>query len=161
METDFLASYELSRGRFDQEIEGLSKEQLNYRLYAGALSIGEMALHLAGVEIWFAFQIDGIPVPQNMARLVSAATDGVVNDKPFPYTPDEIDWNLVEDALETACVLVKDLLKHPTPERMEQKIQSALGPVIDGRGAMARMAFHPAYHHGQAYLIMQSASFPG
>ena len=160
METDFLVSYELSRGRFDKEIEGLSKEQLNYRLYPGSLSIGEMAIHLAGVEIWFSFQIDGLVVPENLSRLTKCATDGVVNDLPFPFTPEEIDWDLVDDALETACLLVKDVLKHPTPARMEQMIQSALGPVIDGRGAMARFAFHPAYHHGQAYQIMQSPGFP-
>ena len=48
----------------------------------------------------------------------------------------------------------------PTPEQLETKIQSALGPIIDGRGALARLAFHPAYHHGQTYQLKSAPGFP-
>lgn len=161
MASDFLASYELCRGRFDQEIGGLTDEQLRFRLYPGSLSIGEMALHLAGVEIWFAHQIDGREVPENLSRIVKCATEGVVNDAPFPYALDEIDGELVAESLAAAYGMVVEILSSPTPQRVERSIQSALGPVIDGYGAMARFAFHPAYHHGQAYQIMQSPGFPG
>jgi len=47
----FAASYALCRGRFDQELADLTDAQMQWRMYPGSLSIGEMALHLAGVEI--------------------------------------------------------------------------------------------------------------
>jgi hypothetical protein len=32
--------------------------------------------------------------------------------------------------------------------------------MIDGTGALARLAFHPAYHQGQVYLMKQAPAFP-
>ncbi|MGC4046205.1 MAG: DUF664 domain-containing protein [Armatimonas sp.] len=161
MSHDFSISWEISRGRFDKEVEGLSHEQLRYRLYPNALSIGEMAVHVAGVEIWFINQIQGQPVPTELERIAKTATDGVVNDKPFPFTLSELTPKFVLDTLQTAATLVKEVIYSPTEEQLDRQIQSALGPIIDGRGALARLTFHSAYHQGQAYQIKGAPGFPG
>lgn len=161
MSHDFSVSWELSRGRFDKELEGLSYDQLSYRLYPKALTIGEMAVHVAGVEVWFLYQIQGIPVPENLIRVTRCATDGVVNDKPFPFEPSELTPEFVKETLQTAAELVKEVIYAPTEEQLGRQIQSALGPIIDGRGALARLTFHSAYHQGQTYQIKGAPGFPG
>jgi hypothetical protein len=52
-------------------------------------------------------------------------------------------------------------MESPSPEFLQREIKSALGPMITGHGALARLAFHPGYHHGQAYLMLTSPDFPG
>ena len=160
MNSDFSVSWELSRGRFDQEVLSLTQEQLNFRLYPGSLTIGEMAIHVAGVEIWFLSQLHGTPVPEGLTRIAQCATEGVVNDNPFPFSPDELTPTLVSEALSTAAAMVKDVIYTPSDELLQKEIKSALGPIITGRGALARFAFHPGYHHGQAYQIRCAPGFP-
>jgi Protein of unknown function (DUF664) len=160
MNSDFSVSWELSRGRFDQEVLGLSHEQLSFRLYPGALTIGEMAVHVAGVEIWFLCQLSDTPVPDSLLRITQCATEGVVNDNPFPFSSDELTPEAVAAALSTAATMVKDVIYAPSEPLFQKEIQSALGPIITGRGALARFAFHPGYHHGQAYQIKCAPSFP-
>ena len=41
-----------------------------------------------------------------------------------------------------------------------KEIISALGPVMDGVGAFARLSFHPGYHHGQIWMIKTSPAYP-
>lgn len=158
--TDFAKSWTLSRGRFVAEIKDLNAEQLNWRLYPGALSIGEMALHVAGVEVSFSSQITGTELDEFGAKIKRSATEGVVNDLPFPYESSEIDPALVAKAIELAESLTKRLIEEPTADELEVQLKSALGPMISGEGALARFAFHPAYHQGQAYLIKQAPGFP-
>ena len=160
MNSDFSVSWELSRGRFDQEVLGLSQEQLNFRLYPGSLTIGEMAIHVAGVEVWFLCQLHGNPVPTELVRIAQCATEGVVNDNPFPFPASEITPASVADALATASAMVKEVIYEPIAELLQKEIKSALGPIITGRGALARFAFHPGYHHGQAYQIKCAPGFP-
>jgi hypothetical protein len=160
MHSDFSVSWELSRGRFDQEVLGLNQEQLNFRLYPGALSIGEMAVHLAGVEIWFLSQLHAQPVPDTLVRVARCATEGVVNENPFPFTASELTPALVADALSQAASMVKEVIYEPATTLLQKEIQSALGPIITGQGALARFAFHPAYHHGQVYQIKCTPGFP-
>ncbi|ARU42854.1 hypothetical protein CCB81_01270 [Armatimonadetes bacterium Uphvl-Ar2] len=160
MSCDFAASYALCRGRFDQELADLTDAQMQWRMYPGSLSIGEMALHLAGVEIWFIHQMNGQPIPAEYQLLVSCATEGVVNDNPFPIPTPEITAAKVKEALATARGLVDPVVSNPTDAQRAATIQSALGPIIDGTGALARIAFHPGYHHGQAYQMRMHPDFP-
>lgn len=160
MSSDFSVSWELSRGRFDQEVLSLTQEQLGFRLYPGALTIGEMALHVAGVEVWFICQMQGLPVPESLVRVASCATEGVVNEHPFPFEAAELEPALVASTLATAAELVRGVIFEPTAEQLSIELKSALGPIITGRGALARLAFHPAYHHGQAYQIKSAPGFP-
>lgn len=158
--SDFVISWRLCRGRFLDAISSLDAAQLNWRLHPGVLTAGEMALHVAGVEISFASQLTDQPTEGLPARLRAAATDGVVNDKPFPFEAGEITPSLVAESMELAREWVQPILEDPSPELLEKEIVSALGPVITGEGALARLAFHPGYHQGQVHLIATAPGFP-
>jgi hypothetical protein len=159
--TDFVASWELSRQRFVNEIGTLTDAQMQWRPFDGTLSIGQMALHVAGVEVSFSTQLMGGTLTQKEAKLKSAATCGVVNDEAFPFLDAEITTELVLGALDHAKTLVEPIITEPSPEILQKELKSALGPIITGYGALARFAFHPAYHQGQAYLYKQMPEFPG
>jgi len=159
--SDFAETWNLIRGRFNREFEGLNAVQLNWRLHPGALTLGEMAIHVAGVEVWFHSQLEGIVLEGVEARIARAATDGSVNNRAFPFADDEITPDFVAEALAMAAERVRHMIESPTPELREKRLISALGPEIDGTGALARLAYHPGYHHGQAYLIKTAPGFPG
>ncbi len=158
--SDFEATWRLVRGRFVESVSGLTQEQLNWRIHPDSLTIGEMAVHVAGVEVSFVSQLTGQDLDAEGARIKAAATDGAVNDKPFPYTPEEITPELVERALERGRAAAEPIVCNPTEELRAKQIVSALGPVIDGTGALCRLSFHPGYHQGQAYLIRTAPGFP-
>ena len=157
--SDFSETWALVRGRFIDALQGLTQEQLNFRMHDGALTLAEMALHVAGVEVSFASQLRGESPVGLAERLMAAATDGVVNDKPFPFPPAECSPELVAEAFATADSFVRPMIENPDPWRSKQ-IVSALGPMIDGTGAFARLAYHPGYHQGQAHLVKTAPGFP-
>jgi len=158
--TDFAISWSLSRQRFADSVSDLTHEQLNFRLHDGVLTPGEMVLHVVGVEIWFIAQLTGKQLNQAELRLTSAAVDGVVNDNPFPYEPEEISPTMISWAFTRGADHVKEHIEDPSQEFLTKEIKSALGPVITGEGALARFAFHPANHQGQVHLIRTSPNFP-
>lgn len=158
--SDFAQSWELSRKRFVDEIAGLTKEQLNWRLHSSSLSIGEMAFHVAGVETSFASQLSGAALDGFGSMLRRCATDGVVDDTPFPFGESQIDPKSVQDALHYSLDLAEALIRSAPPEIRAKEIKSALGPMISGEGAFARLGFHAAYHQGQAYLLKTHPGFP-
>lgn len=158
--SDFDASYQISRKRFEDAVAGLSQAQLNWRMHPGVLTIGEMALHVAGVEVWFLSQLQGRSLDDFEARLKEAATEGVVNDRPFPFAESEITPETVALALRIGRASAELGIQNPTDDLRGRTIQSALGPIIDGTGALARLAFHPGYHQGQVHLIVTAPGFP-
>lgn len=158
--SDFAKSWRLSRGRFVETISPLSQEQLNWRLYPKALTIGQMALHVAGVEVSFGAQIAGIELNEDEKRLKSAATDGVVNDLPFPYSMEETTPELVAEKLRIAEAIVEPLMEAPSSDAAKREVLTVLGPTVSGDMALARLAFHSAYHQGQAYQIIEAPGFP-
>lgn len=158
--SDFAATWALSRQRFEDEIAGLNAEQLNWRPYPEMSSIGEMALHVAGVEVFFISQLLDLGLDERAQRLRTASTEGTVNENPFPYAADEIDPSTVAWALDYARGLVEPVIREAAPSVRAKEIVSALGPIIDGEGAFARLSFHSAYHQGQAYLIKNAPGFP-
>lgn len=158
--SDFSSSWSLSRKRFLDEITGLNQAQLNWRLHPRALSIGEMAIHVAGVEVSFGSQLLGAELDEQGALLKRSATEGVVNDLSFPVSESDITPESVAEALEYARKLWEPLITTADPEIRQREIVSALGPVITGEGAFARLAFHSAYHQGQAYQIKTAPGFP-
>jgi hypothetical protein len=158
--SDFAIGWRLSRQRFDEAVMDLDAEQLNWRMFPDALSVGEMALHVAGVEIFFMTQLTEPSHSDVANRLKTASTDGVVNDKPFPFSSSEITPEFVASSLNLARGFVDVMIENATLVYREKELVSALGPVITGEGAFARLAFHPAYHHGQAYQIRQAPGFP-
>jgi uncharacterized damage-inducible protein DinB len=158
--SQFSAAWELSRSRLFDTIKDLSSEQLRWRLHDQSLSIGEMVIHVAGVETSFCSQLAGSDLSPEQLRLKAAATDGVVNDLPFPYSESEITAETVAEAFAEGAKMVKPLIDQPTDEILSKEIVSALGPVITGAGAFTRLSFHAAYHQGQAYLIRTHPDFP-
>lgn len=158
--SDFALSWSLSRKRLVDEVTGLSAEQLNWKIHPNCLSIGEMAIHVAGVETSFSSQLQGLTLDENAARLKMAATQGVVNDDPFPYTPAEITPEFVSSALALGESMCQSMIEDASTEIRGREIKSALGPMISGEGALARLGFHSAYHQGQAYLIKTAPGFP-
>lgn len=158
--SDFAASWNLSRSRFLEAIGSLNHEQLSWRMQPGALSLGQMAAHVAGVEVSFASQLRDLQLTEFEAKLKAAATDGVVNDLPFPFADQELTPDLVAEALTVSCKMVEPMMASPSNELRSKTIKSALGPMISGEGALARLAFHPAYHQGQAHLVINSPGFP-
>jgi uncharacterized damage-inducible protein DinB len=158
--SDFGETWRLIRGRFDDAVRGLSHEQLNWRMHPQSLTLGEMALHVAGVEVSFMSQLAGEEPTGDEARLKAAATDGSVNENPFPFAESEITAEKVDWALELARQKVAAMIDDLTPEVRARQVKSALGPVVDGTGAFARIAYHPGYHQGQAYLIKSAPGYP-
>ncbi len=158
--SDFQLTWDLVRGRLEQSLEGLNQEQMNYRLQPESLTIGEMVLHVVGAEMSFVSQLRGETLSGVDARLAACATEGVINDTPFPFEPSEITPSFVAEALNRGKEYAGPAIANPDPHR-EVIIKSALGPMINGGGAFARLAYHPAYHHAQVYLIKTSPGFPG
>lgn len=158
--SDFAASYAISRQRFDDAVLGLNAAQLNWRIHPGVLTIGEMALHVAGVEVSFISQLLGVVLEPFGDKLKSAATEGVVNESPFPFSAEEITPDTVAQALQLGRSMVEPVIAAPSDAVRAGEIKSALGPMISGTGALARLAFHPGYHQGQAHLIITAPGFP-
>jgi hypothetical protein len=129
-------------------------------LHPDTLTLGEAALHVAGVEASFVSQLLDLELDEFGRRLKAAATEGVVNDHSFPFSSSEITPELVVEALEKTGAMVEPLIDAPTPEILNKELVSALGPVITGEGALARFAFHAGYHQGQAHLIKTAPGFP-
>lgn len=159
--SQFAVSWRLCRGRFVSEVKDLTHEQLNWRMYPGSLSIGQMAIHVAGVEVFFVSQLLGLELDSFGDRVRRTSTEGVVNELPFPFSGEEITPSLVLEALALGEEMVLKVIDEPSPEILAREIVSALGPVITGEGALARFAFHPGYHQGQAYQIKCAPGFPG
>lgn len=158
--SDFSETWSLVRGRLIRDLEGLSHEQLNWRLHPGVLTLAELAVHVAGVEVSFGSQLIGAELDELHLRLKAAATDGSVNDKPFPFSAEELTPEFVAKAFEIGNAMIQPLIENPTEEIRAKEIVSALGPVINGTGAFARLAYHPGYHQGQAYIIKTAPGFP-
>lgn len=157
--TDFQASWELSRGRFVDAIRELNAQQLNWRLHPGTLTCGEAALHVAGVEAFFIGQLLDED-PEVNGKLKRCSTQGVVNDEAFPFAPESIEPQTVLEQMEIARAKVEPVISNPSPQLLSKQIVSALGPIIDGRGALARLAFHAGYHQGQVHLLLTAPGFP-
>lgn len=158
--SDFLLTYQLTRGRFDAAILPMNQSQLNFRANSDSLTPGEMALHLVGVEIWFAAQLTGADLHPDMEKLAKCATEGVVNEEAFPFSADEVTPGLITEALAAGRAAVEPLLTENSEEIRSVQIQSALGPIVDGAGAFARIAAHPFYHQGQIYTVASTPGFP-
>lgn len=158
--SQFSLSWTLSRQRLLDTISDLNDEQLNWRIHDEALSIGQMTVHVAGVEMSFASQLLGAALDEEGKRLKSSATEGVVNDNPFPYSDSELTAGRVQELLSLSKGILEPIITSPSEEILKKEIVSALGPVITGEGAFTRLAFHSAYHQGQAYLIRTAPGFP-
>jgi hypothetical protein len=158
--SDFLATWELTRKRFDDAVLDLDQEQLNWRLQPDTLTIGQMAIHVAGVELFMVRQLVDVSFDDTQDRISQASTEGVISDSDFPFGREEITPELVRYALDFGRTVTQPLLANPIEEIRQKTLKSALGPIIDGTGAMARLAYHPGYHQGQVHFVRTAPGFP-
>ena len=156
--SDFLTTYSLTRARFDEAVLKLSTSQLNFRINSDVLTAGEMAFHVAGVEVWFAAQLLGTTLDDQMLRIATCATDGSINDNPFPFTESEITPESVSQVLIVGRAAAESVFK--ADDIRDRQLVSALGPTITGEGAMVRLCAHPFYHQGQVYMVTTAVGFP-
>jgi hypothetical protein len=112
------------------------------------------------VEVLFGSQRSGRALDERGIRLKRAATEGVVDDVPFPFAAAEVTPALLAESFEYSRTIWEPLIGAAEPGVREKEIKSALGPMISGDGAFARLSFHSAYHQGQAYLIKTAPGFP-
>lgn len=158
--SDFAVSWNLSRGRFVDALKDLRQDQLNWRMHPGTLTLAEAALHVAGVEVSFISQLLDLELDDLGSRLKAAATEGVVNDNGFPFSVEEMTPEFVLSCLDLSRGMVEPIITAPSEEVRGKTIKSALGPMIDGTGALARLAFHAGYHQGQAHFLLTAPGFP-
>ncbi len=157
--TDFEEAWILTRTRFCDAVKDLNQDQLNWRIHPDTLTCGESAMHVAGAECRFTYDLLG-QKPNGMdARIYEAAASGVVNDDPFPFSSDEITSELVLQALGRGLELVQPLISNPDEHR-KTEIVSILGPTVNGTGVFARLAYHAGYHQGQVHLLKTAPGFP-
>ncbi|MCH7944691.1 MAG: DUF664 domain-containing protein [Armatimonadetes bacterium] len=158
---DFHATYGLVRGRLIDAVKDLNDEQLKWRLHPASPSISEMVLHVCGVEMSFACQLLGQDSESEFDKRIRAcARDGIVNDSPFPFSENEQGVALMNRVLERGLEMVGPLIEEASDAVRETQIESALGPMIDGNGAFARIAYHPGYHTGQIWTYRYHPDFP-
>jgi hypothetical protein len=157
--TDFASIYKISHGRMLLVIEGLSDEQLRWRPHNEALSIFEMFMHVAGGEVFFASRLQGLSLSVEEKRIESCARDRVINDSLFPFTDAEASGGLLLRTLSRSNAMVQPMMDDPEPWR-EKQIETPLGPVDYAQGIFARIAQHPAYHTGQAWVYRFDPRFP-
>ena len=119
-------------------------------------------MHVAGVELFLGFGMLGIEATDPFdIRVRDCARDGLLNDKPFPFAPDELTRETIGKALHRAESIVRPSLENTTEEIRQRKLVAPLGPEIDGNGALARLAYHAGYHQGQVTQIRSTPGFPG
>lgn len=160
MVNGFVETWNLTRGRFSDSFAGWSHDQLHFRCFPDSMTAAEMALHVAGVEVRFSSDLLQIPLTESQKRLANCATDGSLNDNPFPFSKEEMTADFIRESLELSAEFAKKLFE-ADPHVYEREIKSALGPMINGYGAMARIAFHSGYHGAQVYMTKCSPDFPG
>lgn len=159
--SDYLSPWRLGRDRFVASFEGLSESQLRFVADYYPNSIGQLAIHVAGSEVFMALNILQLEPRDDFERKVyHSVTDGMLNDKVFPFEAHEITRETIGQALRLGESLIEPLLQNPTPEHRKVRFGSPLGPEIDGDGAFARMTFHASYHQGQVYIIRNAPNFP-
>lgn len=157
---DFLATYEITRGRFSDAVTKLTSAQLNFRQNPNTLTAAEMALHVAGIEISYASQLFESHLSPEDELLARCATEGSINDLPFPVPAEELTPERVARSLERGRAAAISLFESADSEIRNKVIPSALGPLMNGQGAMARLSAHAFYHLGQVYMIAQSPDYP-
>jgi len=156
---DFRMTWELSRGRFIDSFSQLNHEQLNWRMHPNTLTIAEMAMHVAGVEISFSSQLLGTKLDSDQELIRSCSTEGVVNDEPFPVAPELLTPEYLKLAMRVGKNFAETLFVQGEGLR-QKELKSALGPIITGEGAFSRLAMHALYHQGQVYIMITDPRFP-
>ena len=162
--TDLVEVWNWSRIQLDEAVEGLSGDQLAWRLYAAAHNIQEICYHVAGSEHYWASRIlgrDPRATPFE-ALLDQAVLEGFLREDvggPF-RSPEEGTPEAIENALAFTRNEFLSCVENASVEQRQMEIVGPAGERIQGSQALARVAQHVAYHTGQIWLIAMSPKFP-
>lgn len=142
-----------------QVLDGLSKEQLIWRPHEKALSIYEMFMHVAGGDVFFILRLQDREGSDYEKKLERCARDRVINENPFPFTDSEASQESVVAALDHTFAILRPMMEN-CDDWADKRIETPLGPVDGAAGIFARVAQHPAYHTGQAWIYRFDPKFP-
>jgi uncharacterized damage-inducible protein DinB len=158
-----LDTWLFTRERLRPSYSDLGHEDLLWRPFEGAHSIGELLYHIAGAEHYYAARISGRnPAGTDWeAKLDRAVVDDFLAEGKTPFGPDDMHPQLVEQALEFSALEIRPILENPTQGELSKTIVSALGASVTGYEGLLRVTQHAAYHTGQIWIYRKDPRFPG
>ena len=162
--TQFAEVWQFTRSRLAFAIEGLSAEQLSWRLYPEAHNIFEIVYHLAGCEHYWAARLAGQePASSQFEGLLEAAVlEGFLREGvggPF-RDPKYLTAEALDEALAYVAAELRPIIENPSQAQLEMNLTSPIGDPVSGQEGLARLSQHAGYHTGQIWLIRMSPRFP-
>jgi uncharacterized damage-inducible protein DinB len=158
----FLETWVLTRERLEPAFADLKKEQLLWTPYRGARSIGEILYHIAGAEYYYSTRVTGRDPARTdwQRRLDRALVAGFLSDEPMPFSDQDMEPSLVEEALRFSGAQIRPVLADLTDENLSRPIVTGMGDHLKGVDGLARVAMHAGYHTGQIWVYRRDPRFP-
>lgn len=158
-----LDTWLFTRERLRPAYADLSQEDLLWRPFDGAHSIGELLYHIAGAEHYYATRIDGRdPAATEWERkLDRAVIDDFLAEGEAPFGPQDMQPDLIEKALQFSASELRPILQRADEMDLSMRFASALGANITGYEGLLRVTQHAAYHTGQIWIYRRDPRFPG
>ncbi len=162
--TQYAEVWHFTRARLAQAIDGLSDEQLAWRLYPEGHNICEIVYHIAGCEhYWSARMTDRDPAATQFEALLDQAVhEGFLREGvggPF-RDPKQQTLQALNDALAFSGERLKPVIEGPTPEQLAMPLLSPIGDKVTGEQGLIRICQHAGYHTGQIWQMSMSPRFP-
>ncbi len=162
--TIYAEVWNFTRARLAEAIEGLSEEQLSWRLYPEAHTIFEMVYHVAGVEHYWSSRMTGRdPAATDFEALLDLAVHGGFLREGVGGPFREAKY-LTAAALDQAIAFtgerVRLIMENPTEAQLAMVLESPVGDSVTGAQGLARLSQHASYHTGQIWLASMSPRFP-
>lgn len=162
--TQFAEVWNFTRARLAEAIEGLSEEQLAWRLYPDAHNVFEVVYHVAGVEHFWTSRLTGNnPSATEYEALLDLAVHGGFLREgvggPF-REPKYLTAKALDDTLAFTAERLRPLIECPTEAQLKMVLTGPTGETVLGCEALAQVAQHASYHTGQIWLASMSPKFP-
>lgn len=150
-----------TRSRLSASWEDLDELELSWRPSRVNHSIGELLIHIAGAEHYWAKRLSGITDSDEFSqKLDHSVRQGFLVDGEFPFSADEINRELISRALEKSYQEIEPIMSNPSTEILEMKLISPIGDDVSGKEGLIRLAQHAGYHTGQIWLMRMLPNFP-
>ena len=131
-------------------------DEMVWQPFPGAHSIGALLLHMAGVEIFWLYEVAsgrGIAEEKEPLLLAWPADQEAVDDVEWPPPPRQpLSWYLAQ--LDAVRARTKELLQKVSPNDMHTRVSD--GRRLSMRWLLGYVALHDSYHGGQAVLLSLS-----
>lgn len=162
--SQFAEVWNFTRARLAEAIEGLSEEQLAWRLYPDAHNVFELVYHVAGVEHYWATRLTGLnPSATEYEALLDLAVHGGFLRPgvggPFRESK-HLSARALNETLDFTEARLKPVMENPTDAQLQMVLSSPTGQEVVGHEALAQIAQHASYHTGQIWLASMSPKFP-